>query len=305
MKFRILFLSIFISLTSVAQLSEADSTYAYHKDILKTTGLHSRILQTQEERNAAADSFRTSLRAIVQFEDALEYQFADVSNLSLVTSEDKNLRLLTYMVPQRGGTYKHYGYLCYLDEDDEYHWVELQNDETNNVLYKPVKASSWYGALYYDIIEKKVDRKTVYFLLGYRSVNQMIHQKVIDVLDLSDDRVQFGLDVFHVPTFNDIDNERAPYRLTMSYATKSSALLQWNEDYEGIVMDHVSPPDASQKGFFMVYGPDFTYDALVWKDEEWHLEKMIHFGNDVETPPAGGEVPTSLSPPPPPPNSQR
>jgi hypothetical protein len=61
-------------------------------------------------------------------------------------------------------------------------------------------------------------------------------------------------------------------------------------------MDHMSPPDASQKRFFMVYGPDFSYDALVWRDEEWHLQENITFENDVQTAPPNPDVPTGLPP---------
>lgn len=297
--------AILITGLAHGQLSEADSIYAYHRDILIRTGENSRILPTQEMRNAAADSFLVSLGTILHYPDAMKYEFSGVSNLSIINSEDDQVRLVTYMVPQRGGIYKHFGHLLYLDENDEYHHVPLKDDAEGNTLYKPLRPNSWYGGLYYGIIEKEVEDRTVYFLLGYRSVNPAIHQKFVDVLDLSDQRVQFGLPVFHVVTFNDIDNNRAPYRLTMSYGTKYSALMQWNEDYEGIVMDHVVPPDASQKGFYMVYGPDFTYDALVWKDEEWHLEKMITFGNEVETPAPGTNLPTGLSPAPQPAGDQR
>lgn len=32
-----------------------------------------------------------------------------------------------------------------------------------------------------------------------------------------------------------------------------------------IVFDHLSPPKATLKGAEETYGPDFTYDAFIWK----------------------------------------
>jgi hypothetical protein len=52
------------------------------------------------------------------------------------------------------------------------------------------------------------------------------------------------------------------------------------------VFDHLAPPDASMKEDWTTYGPDFTYDALFWKDGFWQLEEGIEMkGNTRPTPP--------------------
>jgi hypothetical protein len=42
-----------------------------------------------------------------------------------------------------------------------------------------------------------------------------------------------------------------------------------------IVFDHLSPPKATLKGAEETYGPDFTYDAFIWKKGKWARQKVI------------------------------
>ncbi len=290
--------SALISSTLSAQ--DADSVYQALLPQLKEFGEKSRVLPLENERNAAADSFITALEEITKHPEAMNFTFEGVSNLSVLTSPDEKLRMLTFMVPQSGLVYKHYGFMLYADDDEYKHlFLENRSSGSKSDLFTILTPGEWYGGLYYDIIEKEKDDQTIYFLLGYRQVNPNVQQKFIDAVTVTEGLVRFGAKAFQVGKFNDIENEQPPYRLAMSYSTKFGATLQWNEDYDGIVMDHVSPPDASQRGFYMVYGPDFSYDALVWKDEAWYLEENIMFENDVQTAPPDPNVPATLGPEPP------
>lgn len=281
-----------LCLSSLLASAQSDSTYQHWLPKMRVWGQQSRVLPVDEQRLAAADSFHYALQQVVAYPESFNRDFADVVNLSIRTSPDEKVRFLTYMIPRKGGYYDHRGFL--LLQDDEYRAVELTDRPPSTPLYQSLKPENWYGGLIYEILEKKVDGNTHYVLLGYRSLNPMLHQKYIDVLVIEEGLIRFGAPIFHTPTFNDLTFPRAPYRLTMTYAAKNMAVMQWNEDYGGIVMDHVSPPDASQKGVYMVYGPDFTYDALVWEDEKWHLQTMISFGNEVQTPAIPDSIQTGL-----------
>lgn len=289
--------TILLSLISTLSFSQtnADSLYQVMKPKLIKNGQLLLALPVEHQRDSAAALFLEDLLTLVKVEEAMEFNYAPIRNLSVQRSDDEKVCILTYLIPRAGGRYTHVGILMYEDEEDEYHSVQL-TDNSMNAEYRPLKPSSWHGGLYYDLIQKKVEGRAVYFLLGYRAVNPNVHEKFVDVLDLSNDRVQFGLPVFYIEEFNDRVFRQAPYRLRMQYSGRITAVLRWSDDYDGIVMDHVSPPDASQKGLYLNYGPDFSYDGLKWKDEMWHLESEINFQNDTQTPPAGQNVPTGLSP---------
>lgn len=295
MRSTFLLLMLILGFTASSQ-SEADSTFTALKPALVRNGNLLRSLPFENQRDSAATLFITDLLKLVAFEEAMQMDLISIGNLSVIDSEDDKVRIITYMVPRAGGSYTHVGFLLYLDEDDQYHHVQLLDNAFGSVEYKPLNSSNWYGGLYYNMIPKRIEGRTVYVLLGYRAKNPMIHEKFIDVLDLANDRVQFGLPIFYVEQFNDRVYQRQPYRMTLQFSAKVSAVLQWNEDYNGIVMDHLAPPDINQKGVYMTYGPDFTYDALVWEDDMWHLREQITFKNNTQTAPANPNVPTGLGP---------
>ncbi|KAB2806792.1 hypothetical protein [Phaeocystidibacter luteus] len=276
---------------------EADSVYNALLPILKEEGQNSRMLPTQEERNEAAQKFIDALDEICSYPEAMNFTFDGVSNMSILQSPDEHLRLFTFMVPQRNLTYAHHGYLIY-DGGEEYKHIELIDNAMGGraLTFRLLPPTQWFGGLYYDIIEQEKDDQTVYFLLGYRSESAQLQMKFIDAVTFTDGLVRFGSKSFKVGTFNDFENSMPPYRLMMYYSAEYGAMMQWDSNFKGIIMDHVAPPDAAQKGLYISYGPDFTYDGLRWEDENWHLEEGIQFENEMETLPPDSNVPTDLGP---------
>lgn len=292
----LLFLFAFTALLR-AQAQEADSVYHALLPIMIDQGEKSRWMSTIEERNAAADSFLTCLANICEYPEAMDFLFTKVTNMSVLQSPDGKLRLFTFMVPQQNYQYKHLGWMIYKD-GDLYKSVQLQDNAFGGrtLLYRALPPSQWYGGLYYDIIEKEKEDQTVYFVLGYRSVSPQVQQKFIDAITISEGVVRFGIKAFRIGEFNDIENPAPPYRLMMSYSSEYGAMMKWDNNYGGILMDHVAPPDIKQKGLYMTYGPDFSYDALIWEDENWFLEENISFENDMQTLPPNPNAPMGLSP---------
>ena len=49
-------------------------------------------------------------------------------------------------------------------------------------------------------------------------------------------------------------------------------------------MDNVAPPEPKMKGLYFMYGPDFSYNALNWDDDWWHLKRGVNFntGQQIE-----------------------
>lgn len=287
----------FTLLSSLCWAQEADSVYRLHLPFLRQMGEITRTAQSLEERNAAADTFLHVLSEVCQYPEAMNFPFTGVSNMSMLQSPDGKLRLFTFMVPQERLIYQHYGMLLYQD-GDFYKKVELIDNTRGGreLQYRLLSPANWYGSLYYEIVEQEVEDQTVYFLLGYRSVNTHIQQKLIDAVSITEGLVRFGSQSFQVAEFNDVRNMNPPFRLMMSYSAKNSAMMRYDEEYSGIIMDHVSPPDASMKGLYMQYGPDFSYDGLRWEDEKWFLESNIQVQSDIEPEPRTGRPDEGLGP---------
>jgi hypothetical protein len=239
--------------------------------------------KTEEERLAAADTFALQLDATISKKAAFEYPFEAVKNLSKLISPDKNFRIYTWSVPLRNGSFTFYGRLL----------TQRMGKQTITVLtdggsleekpeFKLLKPEQWFGAVYYDIIKTKNKKDTYYTLLGYRPNNNAYHQKVVEVISGQNlQRLRFGDKIFNTPIFNSTKMERPPYRLVLRYNPKAVSLLRWIPEEKYILMDHLSPPDASQNGDWKLYGPDFSYDALTWTDGLWQLNEAVFVKGDA------------------------
>ena len=61
----------------------------------------------------------------------------------------------------------------------------------------------------------------------------------------------------------------------LQYSQKSSMTLNFNKQKNMIVFDHLSPVDANYSGHYEYYGPDFSYDALLFVDGKWKYQPDI------------------------------
>ena len=244
---------------------------------LARLGMRSVQLKTEEERLAAADTFTMLLDEIISTEEAFNYPFDGVKNLSKLKSPDNNFRIYSWSVPLRNGSFAFYGRMV-LRDDKILKTITLTDNgvDIEKPEFQLLKADHWYGAVYYDIVKEKHKKTTYYTLLGYRPDNAGHHEKILEVIsDENLENLRFGAKVFNTPIVNGIKYERPPFRLILRYNPRTVALLRYVQQDKRIIMDHLAPPDASMKKEWKVYGPDFTYDALNWDEGMWQLTEGI------------------------------
>ena len=241
--------------------------------------------KTEEDRIKVNGEFKDLLMEALQIEKSIEYPFESVKNLSKQIVIPGKLRLFTWVVPLKDGTYQYFGFVMIIDRKNEIkvNPLEDRSSEMASPAYDWLKPSKWYGAIYYDVIEVKGKGKKYYTLLGYRPGDKKVQEKLIDVITYDGKNVRFGAKIFETPKISDYQYKQRPYRLLFPYSNKVTASIKWHEDLEKIVMDHLSPPDASLKGKWEFYGPDFSYDAFFWKKGKWHLEEMVEFNTELKT----------------------
>jgi len=239
---------------------------------------------TQEERLHSNAEFTTLLDSALQTSAGRGLQFKTVRNLSIQTSADNLVSIYTWLIPLKDGSYNHYGILC-VNRKSGVEVVSLQDKSANQDRPEYIwgKPENWYGAIYYDIQFFKHKKNKYYLLFGYRPGDTKIQQKLLEVITIEDDRVKFGAKIFDTPKVFDRKYKQRPYRLVFSYNKKVVASVKWNESQKVIVMDHLSPPDASLMGQWEYYGPDFSYDGLFWEKGKFKLESDIKIKSDVNT----------------------
>lgn len=205
---------------------------------------------------------------------SFDINYDSLKYISVLKSSDDLLRVFTWNLYFEDGSFKYFGFLQYKSKDKvkvfflndkKYNFDE--KDESIRRLYN--SNSEWYGAIYYGIITKKFNSTTYYTLIGWDGVDFLINRKVIEVLKFT----RHDFPVFGGKNFK-LGKVYAD-KLIFEYADRATMLLRYNEKRDIIVMDHLSPSEEKYRGLFEYYGPDFSYDALVFKRGYWELDSDI------------------------------
>jgi hypothetical protein len=52
-------------------------------------------------------------------------------------------------------------------------------------------------------------------------------------------------------------------------------ILRYNAKQDMIILDHLAPPEPRFTNMFHYYGPDFSYDAFIFRGGKWILQSDI------------------------------
>lgn len=138
-------------------------------------------------------------------------------------------------------------------------------------------SKEWPGAVYYEVLVQHQGSKPVYTLLGWDGADNIRTRKIVETLSISGTKLKFGVPIISA-------GRGSTKRYILEYSDQVSAILQWREDLDMIVMDHLSPPSEELEGQTAYYGPDMSYDAFVWKKNQWVLQEDV----DVRDPKVQG-----------------
>ena len=262
LKFRcLIFLFVLIKLSASAQKTD-------------TAGELIRKIQRGESdsvRFAANAVFLDILEKTLADRQSFEINFDSLSNVSVVSDGEK-IRILTWVVPHyHGEAYDYFGFIQ-LRTDSGQQLIRL--DDSTAVIRKPesekLSPEKWLGAIYYAILPVKKSRKMYYTLLGWKGVNELTTEKVVEVLHFDKSKARFGFPLFKMGSV-------FKNRLLFAFNAQAAMTLRYDRDFRGIVFDRIGvnknfPGQAS--------GPVGTYDGLRFKRGRWVLYSDIDARTD-------------------------
>ncbi len=249
------------------------------------------------KRDSANRHFIQKLLEVVSTKEGFDYPFACVDNMLRLEDEQGSFRLFTWQIPDTTFRYIRHGLVVVKTRKEiKVSYLQDQMQSIEEPCYRQLKPEKWYGALYYKMIPVKKGRTQLYTLLGY-APGKELNRKVIDVIEVKNNgKVRFGAKVFYIDQLMDKTMHKPPMRLILAYGTQYSASVKWNEKKRMIIIDHLSPPNSKLKGVYHMYGPDFSYDGLKWKDGWWYLHENIKFNAKQDIPFTPPDRPIDLSP---------
>jgi hypothetical protein len=208
--------------------------------------------------------------------ESFEYSFGKLQNIGVLPSPDNKIRLINWNLPMDDGTHVYYCYLQYLPKKGEYKLFKL-NDKSADIQgpeYKSLDDKKWFGVLYYEIIPVKEKKNTWYTLLGWDGNDRVTTKKIIDVLYFDNSgKPKFGDDVFELPKVR-------KKRIVFEFSAEVVMSLKYHPQKNMIIFDNLSPLNPGLEGQKQFYGPDMTYDALVWEKGKWVYKQDIDVRNN-------------------------
>lgn len=237
-----------------------------------------------EDKLEANQEAKAILKSVLENPESMNAPVDSLKRVSVLKSPDGKLRVFTWNLLFDDLTHTCYGFIQYQAERDKRLLYELKDFyiERDSMERKFSSHAEWYGAIYYDIIEKSDKKNTVYTLLGWRGQNALTQQKIVETLEFDrHDLPNFGKKRLRVGRSREL-------RAVFIYSIKTQMILRFNEKQDIIVLDHLSPSDPKLQGHYEYYGPDYSYDAFEFDKGNWYFvsdidpERAINYERDKE-----------------------
>lgn len=234
-------------------------------------------LELEPERYNSNYAFIKTLIEALKIPGSFGFGFDSLKSISIQPSGDGAFRIFSWPILNSDGSYRYYGTIQMNKPGAELQMFPLV--DYSESIKAPADTlttnDKWYGAQYYKVIPVSRDTRIPYYiLLGWKGNSAATTKKVIDILYFKDGKACFGMPVF------DGDKEHPnKHRVIFEYSAQVTMLLNYQEDKELIVFDHLAPPNPALKGKFDQYGPDFTYDGLKFSAGRWRLTEDLEVKN--------------------------
>ena len=241
-----------------------------------------------EVREAACVQFIPTLVKALKTPGSFHYPFDKLQTVSILNSPDEKFRIFTFQMTLWDNTYRYYGAIQYNTEQLKLTPLIDMSLFLGDAMDTVVGNKSWYGALYYNIIEKKRKGKKHYLLFGWDGNDRFSTKKLVDVLHFEGEEVRFGAPIFQV-------GDSVITRYIIQFKKEAQASINYDEEHKMILFDHLIPEHPGSEGIKMTYVPDGSYEGFKYKKGVWlHTEKAFEQQITVppdNTPQPGGDDP--------------
>ncbi len=218
----------------------------------------------------ANEKFKTELKKVVENPSSFNYNFDSLQTISILQSEA--IKIYNWAVPLSEGNYLYFAYLQIKQGKDSYKTIELidKSESLTKVENKILTPKTWYGALYYKVIENKKIGKNTYTLLGWDGNNMLTNKKIIDVITVdSKGYVKIGAPIFKT-------KRKTKKRMIFEYSENAVMSLKFHKNSNQIIFDFLVPTSSKLKGIYEYYGPALNrFDALKADKKKWVYQEDI------------------------------
>ncbi len=267
---------MFLTVFAIAQQRPSQSEMSVREDSLKV--LAEKIVEEREaaDRFIADSSFTRMLVRALRVPWSFQYPFDSVESISKLYAPDSAFRIFTWQVVRDESLHRRHGAIQLKTSDGSLKLFPLidRSFMIENTADTITNNEWWIGSIYYRIVLKEYQGRKYYTLLGYDENTIRSTKKRIEVLTFTNDgKPVFGGQFF---SFSE-DTLRKPVqaRFWIEYKKQSNARLQFDEEMDMIIYDHLIPEN-NDEGKKYTYIPDGDYEGFKWQNGKWvHIEKVF------------------------------
>ena len=256
---------------------QALASEKYSAQIAKIDGFFAEIEENESigRKFSLNDSVAFWLDEILEDTLSLSCNFDSLGLIGVLTSPDGLFRIYNWHLKLSPDYYQYFAKIQYHDKSSGiYKIIDLKDQSENITDYERTTSTdtSWFGALYYDIIPKELGTVKYYTLLGFDFNSIVTRKKIIEVLYFKDHMPKFGKPVFQC-------NGKMANHVVFEYSMNAIMTLRYDTGLDMIVFDHLSPMKPNLEGLYEFYGPDLSYDAYKFENGLWNYIPKIDIRN--------------------------
>lgn len=262
---------VIISLLPILSLAQDNKSIQAFESQMEGLMTRLRTATTDVEKTTINDSLRAIMSIALEKEEAFDYPFSKLTTIGVIDSPDGKLRIVNWNVEKEDFSHDYFCFVIHKDKRKDTSIVTELKDISFGMPTQPtdvLTADEWYGALYYKIIPVKKSGKTIYTVLGWDYYTDMSQVKLLDAIYVSGKSIKLGSSIFRM-------NEETLKRVFFEHSKKATMYLNYEDDRDRIMMDHLSPESPSMKNFREFYVPDLSYDAFVYERTRWVLKEDV------------------------------
>ncbi|MBM3403862.1 MAG: hypothetical protein FJY10_03125 [Bacteroidetes bacterium] len=269
--FRMLILLLFMGCLLMIRTPAAGQGQLIQKEKLLLE-MYDTILKipSDSSRITQAAVFRDSLVAFLQLPGSFSHPFRQLKNVSMLLDSKKTFRIFTYSIPLQLGTFRYVGLIQQKRPGNPKVCILADlGKKTSGVETKVLDSMQWYGALYYQLIEKKHDNRLIYTLLGWDGNDLNSNRKVIEILTFNElEEPLFGLPIFRGGSYD------SNVRIIFEFAENAVMALRYDQQY--IITSKTW--NAAKRGYDQKRkrASLIVFDRLVPLDERLPDDKRFH-----------------------------
>lgn len=290
---RLTIIMFVLALSTVTHAQNRDVMMAYQNNMQP---LLEKVVNapTDNERYNANELLVQLFDEALNVEESIHWKWDFGTRISVLTSSDRQFRIITWPVVRDNGEYECFGFVQSWNAKSERYDVYMLNDKSDEIISANevvLEPENWYGCVYQELVETRHEGKQFYTLIGWTGVNPLVQRKVIEpiVFRSNSSKPQFGQALFR--------KEKNQRRLVLEYSRNAMVNVRYDEQtirtYENkkvkkngrtinmqvpkemkakmIIFDEIAPLLPGMEGLPQYYAPTGTELAYVFVNGRWEL----------------------------------